>query len=113
MIEQRSDLLTPEWGWRELRDYVDASLRRLGLPAETRESAQVAGIYKGFIARWGAFGAEQIARYVMDVERGVWMGQPVDASRFTKGADTWFGAIIAGRLIERFENQPQSTGVAS
>lgn len=104
VVESRVDLLTPEWDWRALRDYITSSLKALGRPPETRPPAQVAGIYRGFISRWGPVTAERIARYAIEVERGTWRGQSIDAGRFTAGSDPHFGVVIAHRLIDAYES---------
>lgn len=94
----RVDLLRPpsEWGWRDLRDYA---VERLGsLPTNGMHPAQVAGVLKSFLGRWGGDQARSIIDFVADVHGGIWRGERVGVSRFTKGSDPHFARIISSRL---------------
>lgn len=103
----RVDLLRPpsEWGWRDLRDYA---VERLGsLPTNGMHPAQVAGVLKSFLGRWGADRAKAIVDFVADVHGGVWRGEQVGVSRFTKGSDPHFARIISSRLNSVADPEPR------
>lgn len=85
-----------QWTWRELRDYVvDEIENRFGI--FTRDPLKEAGIFKGFVKRWGQ-NAGAIARYAFTVCDGLWHDSPVTVFRFAQGSDAHFASIIAESL---------------
>lgn len=93
----QTDLLTGEqWGWEQLRDYVNRCLdERWG--ARPHDVLKESGIFKGFVKRWGSQ-AEAIARCAFEVHNGVWRTAPISVGRFTAGSDPYFAAVIAKNL---------------
>ena len=92
-LASRSDLLSDEWGWQELRDYVVGQIEsRWG--ARPRDPNKESGIFKGFITRWGAQNARRIAEVAFTVHGGQWRGAPISIERFCKGSDEYFAAVI-------------------
>lgn len=81
------------WGWEEVRDYVVTQVE-LRWGAQPRDPLKEAGIFKGFVSRWGGK-AESIARAAFEVHGGMWKGAPVQVGRFAKGSDPYFAEIIA------------------
>lgn len=95
--ESRTFLVQDEWGWEALRDYVVHEIEtRFG--AFPRDSKKEYGIFSSFVSRWGASMAQAIARHAFEVCDGRWAGAPVSVTRFCKGSDPFFGAVIADRL---------------
>lgn len=91
-------LVSGNWTWRELRDYIATQNEaRFGMRDE-RDPAVVSGICKAFVARWGGKQAEEIARYAFERKGGVWMNKPVGFSRFTKNSDPYFAKQISQEM---------------
>lgn len=90
-------LLTQEWDWRALRDYVVLGIEREH-GAFHRDAAKEFGIFSGFIRRWGADKAQSIARYAVDDCRCVWRGRPLQIGKFSKPGDEAFANIISGLI---------------
>jgi hypothetical protein len=87
---------TGAWSWEQLRDYVVSQIEaRWG--ARPRDPMKEAGIFKGFVARWGDQ-SETIARVAFEVHGGMWNGAPMSVQRFCKGSDPYFAAIIAKNI---------------
>lgn len=97
--EGRTFLVQGEWGWDALRDYVVAEIEaRFG--AFPRDGKKEYGIFTSFVGRWGSDAAQAIARYAFEVCDGRWAGAPISVTRFCKGSDPFFGAVIAQRIGE-------------
>lgn len=85
-----------DWGWEALRDYVVFKIQsRWGF--FPRNPLKEAGIFKSFVTRWGPQ-AGPIARYAFEFADGIWMGDPISITRFTKGSDPYFAAVIVKKL---------------
>lgn len=97
-IQARSDLLTDaaDWSWQQLRDYVVAQIIDRHGPFP-RDAVKEAGVFKGFSARWGRQ-AGPIAVVAFETFHGVWRSAPIAITRFAKGSDPFFAAVIAARL---------------
>lgn len=93
-----SYLLKPDeqWTWEDLRDYVMAQIETYH-GAQLRNPVKEAGIFKGFLARYGDK-AVGIARFAFEQQRGMWKRAPISATRFCKGSDPYFADVIAQRL---------------
>lgn len=91
-------LLKPinEWTWGDLRDYVITEAEKRSGP-QLRNLAKEAGIFKGFIARYGIEDAVMVAVAAFEIYEGVWRSAPIGVSRFTKGNDPYFSDIILQR----------------
>lgn len=90
-------LRAPEaWTWEDLRDYVVAQIEaRFGVfPRDQRKEY---GIFARFAKQYGP-DAGRIARYVFDLEDGMWCGAPISIYRFTKASDAYFGDVILSRI---------------
>lgn len=87
---------TGEWTWEQLRDYTVSQIEQKW-GARPRDPMKEAGIFKGFISRWGSQ-AETIARIAFEVHGGIWNGAPVSVQRFCKGSDPYFAAVIAKNI---------------
>lgn len=85
-----------QWSWQDLRDYVFREIESRFGP-QPRDPKIEAGIFKGFIGRWGA-DAAAIARHAFEVADGYWKGAPISRSRFTQNCDPYFAQPIAERL---------------
>lgn len=93
-------LVSGDWTWRQLRDYIEVQTSsRFGMK-DDRDAAVTAGICKAFVARWGGKRAEEIARYAYERKGGVWMGKPVGFSRFTKNSDPYFAEVIVREMVD-------------
>jgi hypothetical protein len=87
-----------EWCWGDLRDYfVHESERRFGSCRRKQPTVEY-GIFSGFISRWGSQ-APAIARYVFEIQNGLWMGDPVHLENFCRNSDRYFAQPISERLI--------------
>lgn len=97
--EARTFLLGQEasWDWRQLRDYVVAEIEVRQGPGTFERGPREYGIFTAFCGRWGAQ-AGSIARYAFEVCDGMWRGQPISITRFTKNSDPYFASVIAERL---------------
>lgn len=92
-------LLKPseQWSWGDLRDYVITEAeKRSG--AQIRNVAKEAGIFKGFISRYGIIDAVMVAMAAFEIYEGVWYSAPIGVSRFTKGNDPYFADVILQRM---------------
>ncbi len=97
MSLSRRDMVSGEWGWEEVRDYVTRKIEeRWG--ASPRDPLKEAGIFKGFVGRWGAQ-AKDIAVAACEVHGCIWRSAPLSITRFTKGNDPYFAAVIASNLV--------------
>lgn len=85
------------WTWEDLRDYVMGQIVAYHGP-QLRNSVKEAGIFKGFMARYGGPTAVAIARFAFEQQRGMWQRAPVTVTRFCRGSDPYFSDIIARRL---------------
>ena len=86
-----------QWGWSDLRDYVVREIeKRFG--AFPRDLVKEAGIFKGFMNRWGEK-APAIAKAAFEVHDGMWRGAPIAVTRFTVGNDPYFARIIASNIL--------------
>lgn len=96
--DSRAHLLTgdEQWGWRELRDYVVASIEERFGPFP-RDQKKEYGVFNGFINRYGA-DAPKIARAAFDSYNGMWQSAPVSINRFCKGSDRYFGDVILSKI---------------
>lgn len=84
------------WTWQDLRDYVITEAeKRSG--AQLRNPAKEAGIFKGFIARYGIQDAVMVAVAAFEIYEGVWRSAPIGVSRFTTGNDPYFSDVILQR----------------
>ena len=97
MVVGKSHLASSEWTWESLRDYVLTEIQKVA-GAVPRQPLKEKGIFSGFINRWGAENAQMIARYVFEVEKGRWMGAPMNIYRFSERSDASFAKPIAERL---------------
>lgn len=95
--EAKTFLLGDErsWDWRQLRDYVVTEVEKRGVTFE--RGPKEFGIFTAFCGRWGEQ-AGSIARYAFEVCDGMWRDQAITPTRFCKGNDPYFGAVIAERL---------------
>lgn len=94
--ESRRDMISGEWGWEELRDYVVRKIEeRWG--TSPRDPLKEAGIFKGFVGRWGDQ-AKPIAIAACEVHGCLWRSAPLTITRFTKGNDPYFASVIAANL---------------
>lgn len=85
-----------EWEWRDLQDYVVDQIEAIHGPF-VRDNKQEYGIFNAFVGRWGKQSAA-IARYAFEECGGYWVNAPVTITRFTKGNDPFFAAVISQRL---------------
>jgi hypothetical protein len=92
----RTHLISGEWDWRQVRDYVLTEMEERFGP-QTTDSHKLIGIFKGFSARWGEQ-AGPISRYVFESCGGMWQGKRVTVTSWCKGADPYFATPIAERL---------------
>lgn len=93
---QRTHLVTEQWGWQELRDYVATEIeKRHGV--FPRNPVKESGIFKSFLSRWGDQ-APLIARAAFEQHDGWWKGAPISVNRFCKGSDPYFAEVIAKNL---------------
>lgn len=88
-VARRSDLLSSDWGWGELRDYVVASIIERFGPI-LRNPVTEKSIFSSFINRWGADEAEAIARRAFEIHEGVWGSAPISVNRFCIASDPYF-----------------------
>jgi len=91
-------LVSGDWTWRQLRDYIETQMNSRFDMRDDRDPAVVAGICKAFVSRWGGKRAEEIARYAYERKGGVWMSNPVGFSRFTKNSDPYFAEVIVKEM---------------
>lgn len=96
---ESSFLLKPaaQWTWSDLRDYVITEAEKRFGP-QVRDPKKEAGIFKGFIGRYGIQDAVMIAMTAFEVYQGTWRSAPIGVTRFTKGNDPFFADVILGRL---------------
>jgi hypothetical protein len=85
----------PEAQWRELREYVVEKIMKVHGPFPRGDAAKEAGIFKGFINRWGFDNAMAIAQSAFEAHGGMWFNSPVRIQRFTKASDPYFAQPIA------------------
>lgn len=85
-----------EWSAKDLQDYVMNQIERFHGP-QLRNAMKEASIFKAFLGRHGEKAAA-IARFVFEVERGLWHRAPVSPNHFCQKADWWFADKIAERL---------------
>lgn len=98
--EKRTHLVSTSdtWTWQQLRDYVvDRIEARSG--KFPRNPVTEAGIFKGFITRYGDC-AGAIAKFAFETCEGMWKGSPVGVTRFCKNSDPYFAQPILDRLGE-------------
>jgi hypothetical protein len=97
--DQRGFLAKPEamWNWSDLRDYVVGEIEAAHGP-QVRDPKKEAGIFKGFISRWGIEKAVAISRAAFQVHGGMWRNAPISVNRFCKGSDPYFAQPIADNL---------------
>lgn len=94
----RTYLMKDKWGASELRDYVVYEItQRFGSPDRT-QGYKEQQIFAGFIKRWGAADAREIAEFIFDIEDGLWHNKPIDVFRFTAKSDPHFADVIADRI---------------
>ena len=86
------------WGWRALRDYVVGTLQARHGTVERPPAHIEAGIFKGFVKRWGPEEAARIAIYVCEVCEGRWGSRPIRVTAFCKAADPWFSQKVLERM---------------
>lgn len=91
-------LVSGDWTWRQLRDYIEVQTSSRFDMKDDRDPAVIAGICKSFISRWGGKRAEEIARYAYERKGGVWLSKPVGFSRFTKNSDPYFAEVIVREM---------------
>lgn len=84
------------WTAEDLRDYVMGQVEAFHGP-QPRNTVKEMAIFKAFLGRWGAK-APAIARFVFEVQRGMWRTAPVSVNRFTVKCDPYFADVIADRL---------------
>jgi hypothetical protein len=84
--------------WRSLRDYVIDKIIEIHGPFPRKDAAKEAGIFKGFINRWGYANAMAIARAAFEAHGGMWYNSPIRVERFTKGSDPYFARQVAALL---------------
>lgn len=94
----KTHMLSDEWGWKELRDYVDHQMQLNFGKRDSRDAVVVSGICKSFVKRWGSAQSQEIARYAFETMGGMWLGKPVDFGRFTKNSDPYFASAIVSEL---------------
>lgn len=87
------------WGLDALRSYIATQIERHHGPFP-RDAKKERAILSSFLARWGAQ-AGPIAEYAFTVAGGMWRGAPVGMTRFCKGSDPYFAALIAEKLARR------------
>lgn len=82
--------------WRQVRDYVvEQVISYHG--RFPRNAAKEAGIFKGFVTRWGD-NAMPIARVAFETHRGIWHNAPIRVERFSQNSDPYFASVIAQTL---------------
>ena len=86
-----------EWGWSEFRDFVVDKITETSGPFP-RMAEREAGIFKRFLAEYGATDAVAIVRYAFDVCGGRWANAPIGITRFCKGSDPYFAQPILERI---------------
>jgi hypothetical protein len=86
-----------EWTWEDLRDYVMGQIVAYHGP-QLRNTVKEAGIFRGFMARYGGPAAVAIARFAFEQQRGMWQRAPITVTRFCKGSDPYFADPIVRRL---------------
>lgn len=99
VVSERRDYLMTDathWSWSQLRDYVVAEIEaRFGaIPRDTRKEA---GIFRRFLTTWGAQSGP-IAKCAFEEYDGWWQNAPISITRFCRGSDPYFAAVIAQRL---------------
>ena len=86
-----------EWGWEDLRDFVVAEVEaRHG--AQHRDQYKEAGIFKGFLARYGERAVPIALLAFGSIFDGMWRSAPITVTRFCKGSDPYFADLLAQRL---------------
>lgn len=93
-------LVSGDWTWRQLRDYIEVQTASRFDIRDERDAMVLSGICKAFVSRWGGKRAEEIARYAYERKGGVWMGKPVGFSRFTKNSDPYFAQVIVREMLD-------------
>ena len=91
----RTHLLTEDWSWRELRDYVVAEVEKRQGSVDI-DPVKLAAIFKGFVHRQP--NAQAIARYAFETLDGYWQNRPVDVYRFCKANDPFFARPISEQI---------------
>ena len=96
-IIRRSDLLTTDWGWEQLSDYLNEQIRQVTGAAPNVEAFKMKSVCMGFVRRWGP-DARVIAEAAFGAYRGFWRSSPIGLSRFTEAQDDYFAKPILEQI---------------
>jgi hypothetical protein len=98
VMPSSTHLLTSNWDWRQLRDYVITEIeKRFGVQPRLQATRE-ASIFKSFLTRFPDGLAVRIAQFAFDVEDGWWSGAPIAVTRFCVASDEFFARPIVERL---------------
>lgn len=87
-------LKNPEqWEWQDLRDYVVTECVDHGLQYQG-DGFKEKAMFSAFLKRWPEGRGQQIALYAFQVAQGLWKGQLVNPTMFSKGFDPYFAVEI-------------------
>ena len=87
------------WEWRDLRDYVVLECINRGVRYEG-DGAKEKSMFSSFMKRWPDGRGIEIARYAFQISQGLWHGQLVSPTMFSKGFDPYFSQEIDKLLPE-------------
>ena len=88
-----------QWEWQDLRDYTISECKDRGLQYQG-DVAKEKAMFSAYLKRWPDGRGAQIAQYAFQVCHGLWHGQLVSPTMFSKGFDPYFAVEIDKLLPE-------------